>query len=97
MQKQVWLFLFVIQCRAFFLILSGCGNKKTIADKVKNGQGGAEMFVKGDLTDEIAECINSDDPSKQGIHSIDVVREDAQKNRKIVPHGKNDPPGIYFY
>ena len=39
----------------------------------------------------------SDDPSKQGIHSIDVVREDAQKNRKIVPHGKNDPPGIYFY
>lgn len=175
-------FIFVL---AFLLILSGCGDKKTVAEKVKNGQGGAEMFVKEDLTNEIADCINSDDldrmeeilsdyfldnvddyekqiekfydlfpddftpesaycyysnmddkggnkhgydnmdfagrfsftdangtrytvyfvwlklvsddPSKQGIHSIDVISEDSEKNKNIIPHGKNDPPGIYIY
>ena len=164
------------------LTLNSCGKEKSISESIKIGHGGAEMFVEGELTEEIVACINTndvermkslmsnyalgysdwdktimdfysyfpddytptnvsnyyslrdmdrgkfvgdgelyeckfdmnnngklyhvyyvwlkhvpDDETKQGIHSIILISDDAYKNKDYKFHGKDDTPGVYIY
>lgn len=48
----------------FLLASAGCGKKMSVPEEIKSGHGGAELYVKRELTNEIADSINSNDPDR---------------------------------
>ena len=45
------------------------------------------MWIEGD----------SDDPGRQGIHSIQLISEEAYNDHKYTIHSQDDRPGVYVY
>ena len=82
--------------------LCGCGKKQTVAEEIKNGGGGAEMFVKKDLTNEIVDSINSDDVDRLEVLFSDYAlnngdyEEDIKKLYEMFPDDF-EPVSPYCY
>lgn len=77
----------------FLFASAGCGKKMSVPEEIKSGHGGAEMYVEQELTEEIADSINSDDPDRIRALLSDYalgrsdLEEKIKKLYELVPDG----------
>lgn len=86
----------------FLLASAGCGKKMSVPEEIKSGHGGAELYVKRELTNEIADSINSNDPDRIRALMSDYALDQSDYEKEIkqlfdlVPDGFT-PQSAYCY
>ena len=86
----------------FLFASAGCGKKMSVPEAIKSGHGGAELYVKEELTNEIADSINSNDPDRIRALMSDYALDQSDYEKEIkqlfdlVPDGFT-PQSAYCY
>ena len=85
--------LAVLLTLVFLFAAIGCGEKMSVPEEIKKAKGGAELYVKRELTNEIADSINSNDPERIRALLSDYAlersnyEEEIKKLFELVPDG----------
>ena len=97
--KKIFAYLTIT---AVLISFCGCGKKMSVPEAIKSGHGGAELYVKRELANEIADSINSNDPDRIRALMSDYALDQSNYEKEIkqlfdmVPDGFT-PQSAYCY